>query len=708
MWRIRKSAFTAVIVSTLALVAAGQTNTARVSEWRHDIDAIVKDIRSFHPNPFTKTGEAIFLREAETLKTAIPSLTEEQRVVRAMRLVALLGDGHTHLEPDNPAFAFWYPIRLYEFTDGYFVTSAHRSVSELAGAQVLEIAGRPANEVVAGARQLMGADNDFSRKERLYAVHNVSLMKGLGYAESTGELKIKFKLRDGRIVERLLAPKKADNPHYKDSEARFEWPFSGEMFGAPFGTADDWVSAFKGLPASAFQKPDASRPPHLTSREVYVVRKMPEQSAYYIQANQVDDNWAHFFKDTLREVDKIRPRRLIIDLRYNSGGDGSYVTAMIHEFIKREDNQPWKELYILTGRKTFSAAVMVLRAFMENVQITVVGEPPGSALNHYGDAIFLKYPRTGLRLAVSTLRHELSGSNDRSEFVAVDVPAPFSFDDYAGGRDPALDPILRGEEMRSMPVIALTSGGAAVRKAYEDRKIGFAKYPWWRPPREIDLRKACQELLDQKRLSDAVETCRVNAEVHPDIWNVWLNLGIAQRRAGLVVEQLQSFRRVLEIDPNNFNADVLLPVLADGLKPRSVQYGATVAATQTALMGACATSNTRRIEPPFLPDVKDKQMQIDCEGFQFLGKPRRAEFVFQDDSLEMIWIMTSAEEEDSIVKAMTDAVGAPTRRNNKYIAFTDNRTAVRRDRPEILLYSEKLAPLVQRWFETSNVTTSPK
>ena len=88
----------------------------------------------------------------------------------------------------------------------------------------------------------------------------------------------------------------------------------------------------------------------------------------------------------------------------------------------------------------------------------------------------------------------------------------------------------------------------------------------------------------------------MNAEIHPDIWNVWLNLGIAQRRAGLMVEQLQSFRRVLEIDPNNFNADVLLPVLADGLKPKIVRYGASVADTQTALAGACTTLNTRRIE----------------------------------------------------------------------------------------------------------------
>src|SRR5229473_2006576 len=169
------------ILACLLLAASSQSSDRSVANWRHDIEEIVKDIRSLHPDPFTKTGQTIFLREVEALKAAVPGLIEEQRVLWAMRVVALLGDGHTKLEPDSPAFAFWYPIRLYEFTDGYFVTSAHRSVSELAGAQVLEIAGHRTSEVIGEARKLMGADNEFSGKERLYAVHNPDLSSGRRY-----------------------------------------------------------------------------------------------------------------------------------------------------------------------------------------------------------------------------------------------------------------------------------------------------------------------------------------------------------------------------------------------------------------------------------------------------------------------------------------------------------------------------------------------
>jgi len=48
------------------------------------------------------------------------------------------------------------------------------------------------------------------------------------------------------------------------------------------------------------------------------------------------------------------------------------------------------------------------------------------------------------------------------------VAAPFSFSDYAAGRDPAIDSIMGGKEMRSIPLIALNDGGQkAVRRPAE-------------------------------------------------------------------------------------------------------------------------------------------------------------------------------------------------------------------------------------------------
>ena len=126
-------------------------------------------------------------------------------------------------------------------------------------------------------------------------------------------------------------------------------------------------------------------------------------------------------------------------------------------------------------------------------------------------------------------------------------------------------------------------------------------------------------------------------------------------------------------------------------RPGVVRWGASVAATQTALRGRCASMVTRRVEPPFLDVIKDRQMQIDCEGFVFRGKPRHAEFVFGDDRLGMVWIMTEAAEAPDILADMTKAFGPPDHRNRRYEAFTAAGAALRLDRAEVLFYGPERA-----------------
>ena len=194
----------------ISICVAMPAQAASVAQWRQDIDALVNDVRATHPDPFFKTGRLTFLRAAEAIKQDLPSLSEEQRMVRVMQLIASIGDGHSELEPyRNELFSWWYPIRIYEFSDGYFVTSAHHSVAELAGAEIVEVAGRPVGEAVSDARSLVGGDNGFHNKERLDQFSNAGLMKGLGYSREDRSLQVKFRLRSGEVVTRNLTPQQS-------------------------------------------------------------------------------------------------------------------------------------------------------------------------------------------------------------------------------------------------------------------------------------------------------------------------------------------------------------------------------------------------------------------------------------------------------------------------------------------------------------------
>lgn len=539
--------------AALLLLLAIPSFAATSAQWRADLKAATEALRLRHPDPFTRIGHREFDRRYAQLEHDLAGLTEEQRAVRALRLFAAIGEGHTFADMTGAAFGNWYPVRFYEFTDGLFIVSAHRTVRELAGAQVLEIAGRPPEEVMRMTRSLIGTDNDLGEREAVFTASNAALMQGLGFASPDGRLALRVRRQDGRVVRVGLQA--------LPGAPTIEWRNRSEVFGIGFGEFPDWISAYRGLGADAFRARDASLPLHFRYRRHFIGVPLPDRDAYYAQINYMldapDESLEQFFRRILGDVDRQHPRRLILDFRYNSGGDGSKIPAIIHQFIARGENRPWRELYVLTGRKTFSAAVNMAQAFFDHVPVTFVGEPAGAAFGHAGNADQIVFPATGLQLTVSTAWH--GSSADRGQaYTPLDVPALFSSADYIAGRDPAVDAILRGDEMRGLALIAESDGAAALRAAFNDRRARFGNLGWWVPADMYVMNATGYRLRAANRMADALEVFRINTEIYPDSWYTWDSLGEAQLAANQRDAGLASYRRSLELNPGNAPARHIL------------------------------------------------------------------------------------------------------------------------------------------------------
>ncbi|WP_299193823.1 hypothetical protein [uncultured Erythrobacter sp.] len=136
--------------------------------------------------------------------------------------------------------------------------------------------------------------------------------------------------------------------------------------------------------------------------------------------------------------------------------------------------------------------------------------------------------------------------------------------------------------------------------------------------------------------------------------------------------------------------------------PQAVDWGASADEVEEALDGKCSNGlNVREIDPPFLPNVEDRQIQIDCNGLDHFGAPRFAEFVIGDDRLQMVWVMVEPEEENSAIAAMREAYGEPSVESSMFIAFEDHRTAWRSDPTEFLYYSPELSEAFSAWFASA-------
>ena len=78
-----------------------------------------------------------------------------------MRIAALVGDGHTRVDPRKDAkFGMpSLPLKLYLFDDGLYVRAAAPAHAALVGARVEAIGGVPVDEAMRRAAQLASRDN---------------------------------------------------------------------------------------------------------------------------------------------------------------------------------------------------------------------------------------------------------------------------------------------------------------------------------------------------------------------------------------------------------------------------------------------------------------------------------------------------------------------------------------------------------------------
>jgi len=136
------------------------------------------------------------------------------------------------------------------------------------------------------------------------------------------------------------------------------------------------------------------------------------------------------------------------------------------------------------------------------------------------------------------------------------------------------------------------------------------------------------------------------------------------------------------------------------LKPDAINFEVPLVEARQQLSAHCDSISEQVIAPAQIPGTKDRQLQLNCEGFSFNGLPRKAEFVYRDGELMLVWILTTAEEETGL-EAWMRSSAEPSHTTNQFTAFTSQNMALRKVPHEVLFYSEAAAPMFKAWFESA-------
>jgi hypothetical protein len=422
------------------LLGAPPEGLSREERWRYDLDHLLRRMEKVHYNLYAKVSREKLHAAVEDLKGRIGDLKDEEMAVGVQSILAMVGDGHTTMMWDNrhggQASRPRYPVELYEYKEGLYVRGAAPSIAEIAGSKVLRIGNASAEEALKAVAPLCSRDNTMGIKIQapLYLT-NPAVLTYLKLADSMSGTAMVVRKPTGEEATIELKP-----------------------------------AVIRARDAKKFVRANA----HATARQPisfknnddqYWFEYVPEKKLVYFQYNQVgnkaDEPLEKFCCRLFAFINEKPVEYLVIDMRNNSGGNNFLNRPLVHGLIRCDKVNRSGHLFVLVGRRTFSAAMNGAVDIERNSNAVFVGEPTGSSPNFVGETTILVLPCSGLRLSCSSLYWQSSTASDRRTWIAPDLVAEPSIVAFAANRDPGLEAIFGYIEATSP---AISASGAASGK----------------------------------------------------------------------------------------------------------------------------------------------------------------------------------------------------------------------------------------------------
>jgi hypothetical protein len=386
--------------SSSSAPAAGSAAAARdrIAGWRDDLHTLADQLPARHKNAFFQVDEAAWRHEVAELDHRIPTATDAQVIAGLAHLVAMIGDSHTTLIVG--ARGGVYPVKLYTFADGTFVTGAPPDAAWAVGRRLVSIDGMPVADATAKLAPLISHDtHQMLRAQLPQALVQASLLAGTGVARAADHATFRLAAADGTARD---------------------LPLHASL-----------VSPTPRLPASL---PLYLQHPGWLYWNTYDAG----QKLIYLQYNACEDRadlpFARFAAETLAFADGHPVDHFVVDLRMNGGGD----SRVIQPLLDGIDQRPLLRGHVvaLIGRSTFSSALMAAIE-LKRRGATLVGEPTGGKPSSYGEVKRLSLPSSGLVVQYST--KYFSYPELPADSLRPDVEVHLTSADWFAGRDPVLD-----------------------------------------------------------------------------------------------------------------------------------------------------------------------------------------------------------------------------------------------------------------------------
>ena len=330
---------------------------------------------------------------------------------------------------------YWrrYPLRIWRFADGWRVVAARGDAVALVGARLTHVAGRPVDAVFAALRPLFAGNDSWADYMGSYTLTSADALQAVALVDAGGEAEFRVETDAGPRALRI-----GPEPFERREGVEESWWFLAPERAVAAG----WTHALAGSPL-----PEMLRG---TTRGYRFVRCAGD--VLYVQFNRAEDSAggetiAAWGSRLLTELRTRPPRRLLFDLRFNTGGDLTKAESLVEAIAASALAQERGRLFVLSGASTFSAGITPLAVLRGSSAATVVGRHPGDGTEFWAEGGNIVLPHSRLVLHYADGFHDYSGRTSAATTAAYlrlprpvrdlepDVPVRWTWDDYRRGND---------------------------------------------------------------------------------------------------------------------------------------------------------------------------------------------------------------------------------------------------------------------------------
>jgi hypothetical protein len=384
-------------------------------QWRADIATLSSEMPVLYGLPFPGIRKEDWLAKAADLTRRIPSLTDAEIRSALMALVASIGDPHTDVAwPSSMQFRV-VPLNFYWFDDGIYVIGASAPYQKLLGTRLVSVGKTGIDEAFRTLSMLVPHENDQWLKKRIpqFELPNADYLFGTGLIPNIDKVAMTTRTAAGDIIS-------SDIPTVLQRQTPRTTPVStaGPPLYRQHTDRNYWAVVIDNGMTLYFQYNSCMEDPKQPSKEFFAQLK-PMMADTQVQ-------------------------RIVLDMRFNSGGFTSILSPWIEEIRQSRFNKKGR-LYVIVGRATFSAAMEASNHLHDRTAAIFVGEPTGARPQFKLRRGDFPLPYFGIRVSYA---NGTESANLTGPTLIPDIQTGLTFSEYMKGVDPALNAILA---IRPMP-----------------------------------------------------------------------------------------------------------------------------------------------------------------------------------------------------------------------------------------------------------------